>query len=338
MKNSKRKLAVVCALCMSICLPAQTSVWGKVPTSSSGETAADEKRTVSSNTFWEYNGEIYTVNKVIKNGYHSISGQYKDTMAVYQDKIYWRKTSDQSDGSSEIICMDMDGANQKVLTESAKPNAKFCIYKNCLYYTSGDGKLNYDGRKLSLSTMEDSESGSYVFRYGSDRVWLSTGIEDKKWYVSEPGFKNIHADSNIKGTVLGLVGSKVCYMYQDGDKWTTCGYDVKADQQVILEQENPARSIVAGEGLYYKKIADGSTILYRRNMKDGSVEQFNLGNINLYMGGGYSEVGNITFFVQFCPEQGENNTELWRLDRTTGEIEQVASWYNENAENAAKEP
>ena len=73
-------------------------------------------------------------------------------------------------------------------------------------------------------------------------------------------------------------------------------------------------------------------------MKDGSVEQFDLGNINLYMGGGYSEVGNITFFVQFCPEQGENNTELWRLDRTTGEIEQVASWYNENAENAAKEP
>lgn len=337
MRNSKRKFAMVCMLCMSVCLPAQTKVWGKTPVSSAKETA-DDAETVASNTFWEYNGEIYTVDKVIKNGYHSISGQYKDTMAVYQDKIYWRRTNDLADLSSEIICMDMDGANQKVLTKSAKPNAKFCIYKNCLYYTSGDGKLNYDGRKLNLSTMEDSESGEYIFRYGNNKVWLSTGIEDKKWYVSEPGFENIHADSNITGTVLGIIGSKICYMYQERDTWTTCGYDVKADQKVILEKENPARAIVSGEGLYYKKIVNGNTILYRRNMKDGSIEQFNLDDINLYMGGGMNELGNRTFFLQFCPEQGENNTELWNLDRTTGEKEKITVWYNENAENAAQEP
>ena len=38
----------------------------------------------------------------------------------------------------------------------------------------------------------------------------------------------------------------------------------------------------------------------------------------------------------------ENRPNLWvesltRLDRTTGEKEQIASWYNENAENAAKD-
>ena len=101
-----------------------------------------ETATVSSAIFWEYNGEVYTVDNVIKNGYHSISGQYKDTMAVYQDKIYWRKTNASSEMSSEIISMDMNGENQTVLTKSARPNAKFCIYDNYLYYTSGDGKIN----------------------------------------------------------------------------------------------------------------------------------------------------------------------------------------------------
>lgn len=296
-----------------------------------------ETATVSSAIFWEYNGEVYTVDNVIKNGYHSISGQYKDTMAVYQDKIYWRKTNASSEMSSEIISMDMNGENQTVLTKSARPNAKFCIYDNYLYYTSGDGKINYDGRKIDLSTGEDTESGNYVFRCGSDSVWVSTGIEDGKWYISDPGFQNIRTDDNIKGNVLGVVGNKICYMEQDGDTWTTFGYDVKTGQRVILEKENTARSIVSGSGLYYKKVADGSTILYRRNMKDGSIENYDLGSFNLYMGGGCSEVGDSTYFIRFQPEQGERNTELWKLDRTTGEKEQIASWYNENAENAAKD-
>ena len=301
-------------------------------------TETADQGTVSSRIFWEYNGEIYTVDKVIKNGYHSISGQYRDTMAVYQDKIYWRKTSDSTDMSSQIICMDMDGGNEQVLTKSAKPNAKFCIYKNTLYYTSGDGKLNYGGRKIDLSTGEDVAGGDYVFRYASDSIWLSTGIEDGKWYISDPGFENIKKESNIKGSVLGVVGNKICYMTQDDDTWTTYGYDVKTDQKVILEKNNAARSVVAGSGLYYKRVADGNTILYRRNMKDGSITQYDLGEINLYMGGGCNEVGDQTFFIQFRPDQGENNTELWKLDRTSGEKERIASWYNENAESAAQEP
>lgn len=301
----------------------------------------EEQKVICSGIFWDYNGEIYTVDNVIKNGYHSISGQYKDSMAVYQDKIYWRKTSDSAGQASQIICMDINGKNEKVLTKSAKPNAKFCIYNNFLYYTSGDGEQNYDGRKINLSTGEDVESGNYVFRYGSDRVWLSTGIDDGNWYISEPGFENIKEENNISDrteNILGVVGNKICFMYQEGDTWTTCGYDVKTSQEVILEKDNTARSIVTGDGLYYKKISDGNTILYRRNMKDGSITQYDLGRLNLYMGGGCNEVGDSTFFIQFRPEQGENNTELWKLDRTTGEKERISTWYNENAETAAQEP
>ena len=261
-------------------------------------------------------------------------------ITVSQDntKIQWLSIRTRSTGerqtlllsmSSEIISMDMNGENQTVLTKSARPNAKFCIYDNYLYYTSGDGKINYDGRKIDLSTGEDTESGNYVFRCGSDSVWVSTGIEDGKWYISDPGFQNIRTDDNIKGNVLGVVGNKICYMEQDGDTWTTFGYDVKTGQRVILEKENTARSIVSGSGLYYKKVADGNTILYRRNMKDGSIENYDLGSFNLYMGGGCSEVGDSTYFIRFQPEQGERNTELWKLDRTTGEKEQIASWYNE---------
>lgn len=39
--------------------------------------------------------------------------------------------------------------------------------------------------------------------------------------------------------------------------------------------------------------------------------------MNLYISG-CNEVGDATFFIQFLPDQGENNTELWRLDRSTG--------------------
>lgn len=302
------------------------------------EAKTEETGTVSSAIFWDYNGEIYTVDNVIKSGYHSISGQYKDSMAIYKDKIYWRKTNTSSSTASEIICMDIDGENQEVLTKSAKPNAKFCIYDNSLYYTSGDGESNYDGRKIDLSTMEDEESGNYVFRCGSDSVWVSTGIEDGYWYVSEPGFQNIREDNNLEGTVLGVVGNKICYMCEDGDNFTTYGYDVKTGKKVTLEKDNAARSVVSGDGLYYKETADGNTILYRRDMKDGSVEQYDLGAFDMYTGGGCHEVGDTTFLLQFRPDQGENNTELWKLDRTTGEKERIATWYNENAENAAKEP
>ena len=62
-----------------------------------------------------------------------------------------------------------------------------------------------------------------------------------------------------------------------------------------------------------------------------------LAEMNLYISG-CNEVGDATFFIQFLPDQGENNTELWRLDHSTGEKERIATWYNENAENAAEEP
>ena len=63
-------------------------------------------------------------------------------------------------------------------------------------------------------------------------------------------------------------------------------------------------------------------------MRDGSVSQYDFGGMNLYISG-CNEVGDATFFIQFLPDQGENNTELWRLDRSTGEKERIATWYNE---------
>lgn len=332
-KRRKLWILLLAVICSSFVV-ANSSV---MPVQAAEDTDANTGEVVTSGTFGEYKGEIYTVDKVAKKGYHCISGQYKDTMGIYQDKIYWRKSSTVSGQSSEIIRMDLDGDNQTVLTNSAKPNAKFCIYNNYLYYTSGDGSQNYDGRKIDLATGEDVESGSYVFRYGNEKIWVSTGIEDGDWYVSDPGFENIQKDDSIEGSVLGIVGSKVCYIYQDGDTWTTCGYDIKTGKKVVLEKGNASRSVVTGDGLYYKKIEDGNTVLYRRNMRDGSVSQYDFGGMNLYISG-CNEVGDATFFIQFLPDQGENNTELWRLDRSTGEKERIATWYNENAENAAEEP
>ena len=67
-------------------------------------------------------------------------------------------------------------------------------------------------------------------------------------------------------------------------------------------------------------------------------ESFDLGEFNLYMGGGFNEVGDRIFLTQFTPENGQNNTELWELSHTSGKLERVATWYNPNAEAAAQEP
>lgn len=355
MKKYSQVIAIFCAACLNFGLSSQTIVWAQKTTSATTdiEAAATNENTdenaeqsdagtsggmASSATVWEYNGEIYTVDNVRKDGFHSVSGEYKDTMAVYGDKIYLRKTAVSSDSASEIIEMDMNEANQKVLTNSAKPNARFCIYNNYLYYTSGDGKKNYDGRKIDLSTGEDTTSGAYVWRGGSDKVWVSTGIEDNKWYISGPGFADIKEDTEIQGSLLGVVGSKICYMYQNNDTWTTCIYDAEAGKRITFQKENASKSCVSGSGLYYKTVADGNTVLHRKDLNDGSEEQYDLGDFNLYMGGGLNEVSDRLFLLQFKPDQGEHNTEMWQLSRQDGTKECIAYWYNENSKNAAKEP
>ena len=109
-------LAVIC----SSFVVANSSV---MPVQAAEDTDANTGEVVTSGTFGEYNGEIYTVDKVAKKGYHCISGQYKDTMAIYQDKIYWRKSSTVSGQSSEIIRMDLDGDNQTVLQRNLMQNS-----------------------------------------------------------------------------------------------------------------------------------------------------------------------------------------------------------------------
>ena len=100
-----------------------------------------------------------------------------------------------------------------------------------------------------------------------------------------------------------------------------------------------AKSIIAGDGLYYKYVADGKTTLYRWDLNDkNKKESFDLGEFNLYMGGGFNEAGDRIFLTQFTPENGQNNTELWELSHTSGKMERIATWYNANAEAAAQEP
>lgn len=42
--------------------------------------------------------------------------------------------------------------------------------------------------------------------------------------------------------------------------------------------------------------------------------------------------------MRFCPENGQENTEFWSMDRVTGERQLIGKWYNSNAVNAALEP
>ena len=99
-----------------------------------------------------------------------------------------------------------------------------------------------------------------------------------------------------------------------------------------------AKSIVSGDGLYYKKEADGRTILTRIDLESGEQRDYDLGNFHLYMGGGFYELKDQICLMRFCPENEPENTEFWSMDRESGERRLIGQWYNSNAVNAAAEP
>ena len=100
---------------------------------------------------------------------------------------------------------------------------------------------------------------------------------------------------------------------------------------------NKFKSIVSGKGLYYKKIEDGKVTLYRQDLQTGTKKEYRFGSFNVYMGGGLHELGEDLYVTRYCPEQEEDNTELWKISLTNGNPEKISSGYSPNAEAAAEE-
>ncbi len=293
---------------------------------------------LTSKRMWEKDGTVYTVYDIHEPGYVSISGQYIDTMVVDGDRIYWRKTTE-GEQQCSIISMKMDGTDQKTLTEKAHSSTFLGIIGEDLYYTAVNDEGEKQSIRIDLQTGKEEEAPPYMLRAGNDKAWFSTSLKDDKWYCSAPGYENIHPGKGIKGTMLDVIGTKGYYMYQNDDgTYVTCTYDSETDQNEIILKDQPAKSVVSGSGLYYKQIVDGNTVLHRIDLKSGEQTEYNLGDFNLYMGGGFYELENEICVIRFVPEKGEMNTEFWAVSRTTGEKRLIGQWYNSNAENAAKEP
>lgn len=307
---------------------------------SSTEDTDNEHMVYTSKHMWEQDGEIYTVNDVHMKGFHCMSGNYADSMILYDKKIYLKKIFAEGEPFAQIIRMDLDGNNQEILTNNMQGNTKMCIYDGYLYYTYRNENGEKSGHRQNLETGEEEDLGAHIFRDGNDHLWVSTNGKGTVWSISEPCYKNIRKTDQIKGSMLGINGDKIYYVYQENDgTYTTCAYNAKTDKSSKIIMGMSAKSIIAGDGLYYKYVADGKTTLYRWDLNDKNrKESFDLGEFNLYMGGGFNEVGDRIFLTQFTPENGQNNTELWELSHTSGKLERVATWYNPNAEAAAQEP
>lgn len=307
---------------------------------SSTEDTDNEHMVYNSKHMWEQDGEIYTVNDVHMKGFHCMSGNYADSMILYDKKIYLKKIFAEGEPFAQIIRMDLDGNNQEILTNNMQGNTKMCIYDGYLYYTYRNENGEKSGHRQNLETGEEEDLGAHIFRDGNDHLWVSTNGKGTVWSISEPCYKNIRKTDQIKGSMLGINGDKIYYVYQENDgTYTTCAYNAKTDKSSKIIMGMSAKSIIAGDGLYYKYVADGKTTLYRWDLNDKNrKESFDLGEFNLYMGGGFNEVGDRIFLTQFTPENGQNNTELWELSHTSGKLERVATWYNPNAEAAAQEP
>ena len=304
------------------------------------EEKTEDSVVYTSKHMWEQDGEIYTVNDVHMKGFHCMSGNYADSMILYDNKIYLKKIFAEGEPFAQIIRMDLDGNNQEIITNNMQGNTKMCIYDGYLYYTYRNENGEKSGHRQNLETGEEEDLGAHIFRDGNDHLWVSTNGKGTVWSISEPCYKNIRKTDKIKGSMLGINGDKIYYMYQENDgTYTTCAYNAKTDKSSKIIMGMSAKSIIAGDGLYYKYVADGKTTLYRWDLNDkNKKESFDLGEFNLYMGGGFNEAGDRIFLTQFIPENGQNNTELWELFRTSGKMERIATWYNANAEAAAQEP
>lgn len=292
-----------------------------------------------SGRIWENDDRIYTVYKVEADSFFSISGNYVDTMAVYDNKIYWRRNS----GTENILCpvirMNPDKSDQEVLTENAYSSSSLCIADGWLYYIAADDHGNKKSRKINLETGNEEEASPYFFRNGNDKVWFSTSLENGSWYQSEPGFKNLrHVEEDFE-IRLGVIGYKFYYMHQMEDgTYTTYSYDAQSGDTEIILRNQYAKSILNGDRLYFKQVKNGNTILYEMNPETGEKESYNLGDFHLYMGGGLYGLKDQICLMRFCPERKENNTEFWSLDKKSGQKKMIGQWYNSNAVNAAQEP
>lgn len=288
---------------------------------------------------WENNGNVYTVYNVNAEGYTSLSGNYMDTIAVYENKIYWRKNNGEEKDPAPIIRMNLDGSGQEVLAEDAHPSTFLCIDEGFIYYTAADEMGNQKSRRINLVTGENQEAPPYRFRAGNENFWFSTSLDNGMWYCSEPGYRNIRSMSGVNGLRLGALDHKLYYMVQGEDSlYTTCSFDVHTSETEILLRNQKAKSIVSGTGLYYKQENNGYTTLYRKDLRTSEETSYDLGEFHLYMGGGFYELEDKICFTQFRPESMNDNAELWELDTHTGQKRLIGQWYNSNAVNAAKEP
>lgn len=294
---------------------------------------------VKSGHMFKYNEKIYTVKNIHSDNFISISGNYVDTMLIYKDKIYWRKTTELGHFQCPLIQMNMDCTEQKTLTETVDSYAGMEVYDDYLYYISLADNENRSSRKINLSTMEESEAPPYILKAGDENVWFGVTLDEKETiYQAKPGFQDVQPVDSIKGVCLGVYNGILYYMTQEEDgTYTTSSYDPITQESEILVQGNQYKSICSGRGLYYKQVVDGTVTLYRKDLQTGAENTYRFGSFNVYMGGGLNELGEDVCITRFCPEKGEENTEIWKFSLINGNPEQIGSWYNPNAENAAKE-
>ena len=198
---------------------------------------------------------------------------------------------------------------------------------------------------------EATKNADGSFSFGARATGSESGLKDNALKVAEGiepevktangsygEFLRVDLNGNYGGLGAGMYATRWTY-YGNDSTYTTCAYNTKTDKSSKIIMGMSAKSIIAGDGLYYKYVADGKTTLYRWDLNDkNKKESFNLGEFNLYMGGGFNEAGDRVFFTRFVPENGQENTELWEMSRSSGEMNKIATWYNANAEAAAQEP
>lgn len=286
----------------------------------------------------KYNDIMYTAYDLERPGWYSISGVFTDSFLAYKNHIYWRNTGGPGRFPCELIRMDLNGKNKVTLVENVDSARGFTIYNDVIYYVALDENGGNSSCKIDLDTLEVNECPPYYIVAADEDKWIVASFLPQNqglYYICKPGFEKIQSLDYSYGRILGYYNNRIYFEGQEEDGYRTYSYDVRNGEVKELLTGMKKSSVMGRKHLYYAR-KDSEVILCRLDLDTQEVDEYGIGDINIYMGRKIYEVDDEIYFIQFHPEQAHDNSELWRLDTVSGEYSYVGSWYNETAVNVTE--
>ena len=299
----------------------------------SGLTGAKDKSSYKSTHIVEYDGQVYTSYQVDKQDWKVIDDDYHSSFIIHDDQIYMRKIQGDDDQKAQLLQMNLDGNNRKVLAENVTTRYGLRLYNNKLYFAvvTADGTIGR--RSVNLKDLTISQSERYHIEDVSDDVWILSGTGGDrlgKVFQCKPGFEDVEQLKGVPdGECLGYYDGRVYFQDRDSESYPIYSYDIESGSFSTLVEGYDEDGTLSNGNIYYADKTDTGTILHRIDLSDNNAEyEYELNNVDLYMKGCFYQIENKLYVMRFARDNMERNTEIIELNLDNSEYGVVGGWLN----------